>query len=119
MKNISITAANLINSNGNPAKNQIEIRIIGRTDKGEDINLKQFISYNKKIILIDYIGEEATIALDSKSFDYSVTTSKHLNIFLKDNYLNPKDIKEIYKLGGGKLKTKYKTFNIIVMDLNN
>ena len=119
MKNILITASNLINSNGNPAANQIQIRIIGRTDKGEDINLKQFISYNKRIILIDYTGENPTIALDSESFDYSVTTSKYLNIFLKDNYLNPEDIKKIYKIGGGKLKTKYTTFNIIVMNLNN
>ena len=87
MKNINITAANLTNSNGNPAKNQIEIRIIGRTDDGKDINIKQFNSYNKKICIINYIGENPIIVIDSKAFDYSITTSKYLDIFLRVLFL--------------------------------
>ena len=119
MKNINITASNLTNSNGNPAANQIEIRIVGKTEDGKPINLRQFNSYNKKICIINYIGEEPSIAIDSNAFDYSITTSKYLNIFLEDNYLNPKDINKIYKIGSGKLKTKYNTYNIVIMDLNN
>ena len=119
MKNINITASNLRNSNGNPASNQIEIRIIGETEEGKRINIKQFNSYDKKICMIEYTGEEPSIALDLKALDYSITTSKYLNIFLRDNYLNPEDIKKIYKIGSGKLKTKYAIYNIVVMDLNN
>ena len=118
MKNINISSRNLINSNGNPTPNQIEIRIIGETEDGKKINIKQFNSYDKKILLIDYTGENPSIAIDAKAFDYSVTTSKYLNIFLRNNYLNPEDIKKIYKVGSGKLTTKYNTYNIIIMDLN-
>ena len=120
MKNINIITANLINSNGNPAANQIVTRIYDK-DELMTLNIKVFTSYDKKICMIDYTGDEITIAIDSKAFDYSITTSKYFNIFLKENDINPEDIKKIYKLGyGAKITTKYNmVFKVIILDLNN
>ena len=71
--------------------------------------------------MIDYTGDEINIAIDSKAFDYSITTSKYLNIFLEGNYISSKDIRKIYNSGhDSKITTKYNmTFLVTIIDLNN
>ena len=120
MKNINITTANLINSNGNPAANQIVTRIYGK-DELKALNIELFTSYDKKVCMIDYTGDEISVAIDSKAFDYSITTSKYLNLFLEERGKNPKDIKKIYESGqSSRITTKYgMTFLVDIIDLNN
>ena len=105
-----------MNQNGNPAANQIEI-----IAHGEGVNLNTFQSYNSIIAQIDYTPEEHNnIVVDVKAFEYSTTTTKHFNIYLRDKGINPEEVKRLAKQGGGILKTKYnRHYNIIVDDLNN
>ena len=61
---------NIVNNNGNTVANQFSI-----IDKG----IQYFQSYKTIIVKIDKAGN---ISLDRNYWDYSVTTSKHRNIFL-------------------------------------
>ena len=69
---------NMINNSGNPAANQFEI-----TDKSGNI---YFQSYDSVIaVKTRHINGTRKIILDVNYWDYSVTTSKHRNIFLNEN----------------------------------
>jgi hypothetical protein len=59
----------LINANGNPAPNQFVI---------EDGTKRIFQSYSTKVAELD----NGQITIDTKAFNYSNTTSKHLYLFL-------------------------------------
>ena len=79
---------NIVNNNGNTVANQFSIN-----DKG----IQYFQSYKTIIVKIDKAGN---ISLDRNYWDYSVTTSKHRNIFLNTN---TKDTKAKIKSGEYKL----------------
>ena len=116
MQKYKIKSENLINQNGNYAANQIQTYIYG-----EEVNQCIFQSYDKTICKIDYCtGEDFNILiLDKNAYDYSKTTSKYLNIFLKDKYLNIEMIKKSYNIGGCIIDDKYKPLKVIIEDLNN
>jgi hypothetical protein len=80
---------NIINNNGNTVANQFIIN-----DKGN----RYFQSYDSMIVKIDKKGQ---VFLDSYYWDYSRTTSKHRNIFLRDD---TPTIKAKIKSGEYKLK---------------
>lgn len=84
--------SNLILSNGNAVPNQF--RIISN----EGVF---FQSYNS---IIAHIAKDGSITLDEKYWDYSNTTRKYRNIFLR---MDSKQIKDGIKSG----KIKFKNLN--------
>ena len=80
---------NLESAKGNKIANQFEIY----TDKG-----RYFQSYNSIIVFINKKGQ---VYLDEYYWDYSTTTGKYRNIFLRDSGIKEtreKIEKGIYKL---------------------
>lgn len=69
----TLKISNLTSHNGNEVPNQFEIE----TSEG-----KFFQSYKSKIV---FIPNEGKTQLDSKYWNYSVTTSKYRNIFLGED----------------------------------
>ena len=67
------------NNNGNVVKNQF----INHLN-----NKKVFQSYDTIIATVD---DDGTVTLDSKSWDYSRTTSKYRNIFLNETTKSTED----------------------------
>jgi len=63
---------NMVSQAGNPVPNQFIIR----DDKGNRI----FQSYN---VIVAKVDKEGQIHLDSRYWDYSRTTTRYLNIFLR------------------------------------
>lgn len=64
----------LINNNGNGATNQF---VLADYEK----NKIAFQSYNSIIVVIDYVNQIIRVG---KDWDYSNTTHKHRNIFMRD-----------------------------------
>ena len=111
---MKIKAFNILNQNGNPAANQIEM-IIHKED--EIINI--FQSYNSIIAQINYNTEyNNTLIIDNKAYTHSLTTTKYLNMWMDNNGINPKEVKKIANNGGGILKGEYKDLNIVISNLN-
>tara|TARA_R100000781_G_scaffold3464_1_gene4846 strand:+ start:3382 stop:3648 length:267 start_codon:yes stop_codon:yes gene_type:complete len=81
---------NLESAKGNKIANQFEIY----TDKG-----RYFQSYNSIIVFINKKGQ---VYLDEYYWDYSTTTGKYRNIFLRDSGI--KETREKIKKGIYKLK---------------
>ena len=81
------------NENGNKVANQFVIM-------DEKHNTITFQSYNSEIICIDYHNETITIFSD---YDYSVTTGKYRNKFLRDygfrDLANKKNLEYYMKFG--------------------
>ena len=109
---MKIKAFNLLNNNGNPAANQIEIIVYDK-----DIYLNIFQSYNDTIAIMDYNNK--CLKIDKNAYSNSVTTSKHFNIWIDSHGLDKKEVKKIVSNGGGILKNKYINLNIQIEDLNN
>lgn len=65
---------NITNNRGNKSVNQFEIN--------DDNGNRFFQSYDSIIVKIDNTGK---VFLDEKTWNYSVTTSKHRNIFLGES----------------------------------
>ena len=84
---------NMKSNNGNRVPNQFII-----TD--EEHNTITFQSYNSEIIRIDYSNETITVFPD---YDYSVTTARYRNKFMRDYGFAPLDnkkgLEEYLKLG--------------------
>ena len=111
---MKIKAFNLLNQNGNPASNQIEIIV-----HNENTITNIFQSYNHIIAQIDYNTEcDNTLIIDNRAYEHSVTTTKYLNIWMENNGINSKEVKRIVSKGGGTLKGEYKDLNIIISNLN-
>ena len=90
---------NMTSTNGNKVANQFII-----TD--EERNTITFQSYNSEIVRIDYHNETITIFPD---YDYSTTTGKYRNKFMRDYGFRDMDNKKSFeyymKLGAiGKYK---------------
>ena len=111
---MKIKSFNILNQNGNPAANQIEILI----HNGNTIT-NIFQSYNHIIAQIDYNTEcDNTLIIDNRAYEHSMTTTKYLNMWLDNNGIDPKGVKKIVDKRGGILKGEYKDLNIIISDLN-
>lgn len=77
---------NMISNSGNAVANQFIIQgatIILKTDKDHASHLTgmMFQSYSSNIVFISYAGE---VFLDSHDWNYSKTTSKYRNQFLRE-----------------------------------
>ena len=110
---MKIKAFNILNQNGNPAANQIEILI---HDKNTIINI--FQSYSSIIAQINYNTECNILIIDNKAYSHSLTTTKYLNMWMDNNEIDHKEIRKIFNKGGGILKGEYKDLNVIISDLN-
>ena len=111
---MKIKAFNILNQNGNPAANQIEIII-----HNENTITNIFQSYNSIIAQINYNTEcNNTLIIDNKAYTHSLTTTKYLNMWMDNNGIDPKEVKRIISKGGGILKGEYKDLNIIISSLN-
>ena len=108
---MKIKAFNILNNNGNPSSNQIEIIIYDK-----DIYLNIFQSYNDIISIMDYNNK--CLKIDKDAFNHSLTTTKYFNIWIDSHGLAPKEVKKISSKGGGVLKNKYVNLNIQIEDLN-
>ena len=108
---MKIKASNIINQNGNPATNQIEIIVYDK-----DIYLNIFQSYNDIISIMDYNNK--CLKIDNKAYEHSTTTTKHLNIWIDSHGIDPKEVKKIASKGGGILKGEYGYLNIVISNLN-
>lgn len=74
---MSVKVSNLESTrSGNPVANQFIISIHGHD---------YFQSYDSIIVDIDYTAAERIVTLDKRYWDYSVTTSKYRNQFLREN----------------------------------
>lgn len=78
---------NMRNNNGNKVANQFVIM-------DEEHNTITFQSYNSEIIRIDYHNETITIFSD---YDYSVTTGKYRNKFMRDYGFRDMDNKKNFE----------------------
>ena len=109
---MKIKAFNILNQNGNPAANQIEIIVY---DKDTYLNILQ--SYSDIIAIMDY--NKKCLKIDKSAYNHSVTTSKNLNIWIDSHGIDTKEVRRIASKGGGVLKNKYTNLNIKIEDLNN
>ena len=109
---MKIKAFNLLNNNGNPSANQIEIIVC---DKDTYLNILQ--SYNDIISIMDYNNK--CLKIDKNAYQHSTTTTKHFNIWIDSHGIDPKEVRRIASKGGGVLKNKYTNLNIQIEDLNN
>lgn len=78
---------NMRSNNGNKVANQFVI-----TD--EEHNTITFQSYDSEIVRIDYHNETITIFPD---YDYSVTTGKYRNKFMRDYCFGDMDTKKSFE----------------------
>ena len=108
---MKIKALNILNQNGNPSANQIEIIVYDK-----DIYLNIFQSYNDIIAVMDYNNKY--LKIDKNAYNHSLTTTKYFNIWIDSHGLNPKEVKKLVNKGGGILKREYKDLNVIISDLN-
>ena len=108
---MKIKAFNILNQNGNPAGNEREIIVYD-----DYIYLNIFQSYNDIISIMDYNNKY--LKIDKNAYNHSVTTSKHLNMWLDSHGIDPKEVRRIASKGGGVLKNKYTNLNIQIEDLN-
>ena len=108
---MKIKASNILNQNGNPASNQIEIIVC---DKDTYLNI--FQSYNDIIAIIDYNNK--CLKIDENAYNHSVTTSKHFNIWIDSHGIDPKEVRKLVSKGGGILNGEYKDINIEISNLN-
>ena len=108
---MKIKASNILNRNGNPASNQIEIIVYD-----EDIYLNIFQSYNDIISIMDYNNKY--LKIDKNTYNHSATTTKYFNIWIDSHGIDPEEVKRIISKGGGILKGEYENLNIIISDLN-
>lgn len=106
---MKIKAFNLLNQNGNPSANQIEILIYDR-----NVINKVFQSYNDIIAKLN----DNTLIIDYKSYENSMTTTKNFNMWLDNNGIDPKEIRKIFNKGGGILKGEYNDLHVIISNLN-
>lgn len=111
---MKIKAFNILNQNGNPASNQLEILV-----HNENTITNIFQSYNCIIAQINYNTEcNNILIIDNKAYVHSITTTKHLNIWMDNNGIDHKEVRKIFNKGGGILKGEYKDLNIVISDLN-
>ena len=111
---MKIKAFNILNPNGNPAANQIEILV---HDENKITNI--FQSYNCIISKIHYNTEyENILFIDNRAYTHSITTTKYFNMWMDNNGIDPKEVRKIFNKGGGILKGEYKDLNIIIDNLN-
>ena len=108
---MKIKAFNILNQNGNPAANQIEIIVY---DKNTYLNI--FQSYNNILSIMDY--NKKCLEIDKNAYEHSMTTTKYLNMWMENNGIKSKEARKIVDKGGGTLKGEYKDLNIIISDLN-
>ena len=108
---MKIKAFNILNQNGNPAANQIEIIVYDK-----DIYLNIFQSYNDILAIMDY--NNIYLKIDKNAYNHSVTTTKHFNIWIESHGIDPKEVSKLVSKGGGILKGEYKDLNIIISNLN-
>ena len=106
---MKIKAFNLLNSNGNPAANQIEITVC---DKDTYLNILQ--SYKDIIAIVDY--NKKLLKIDKNAYNHSVTSTKYFNTWIDSHGIDPKEVKKIVSKGGGLLDD---SINIQIEDLNN
>ena len=78
IKGNKISVRNIIGHSGNPIANQFEI---------ETSDADYFQSYGSVIAKRTYENNKLVIYLDKRYWDYSVTTGKYRNIFLKERNL--------------------------------
>ena len=109
---MKIKAFNILNQNGNPAANQIEIIVY---DKDTYLNILQ--SYSDIIAIMDYNNK--CLKIDKNAYNHSATTSKHFNTWIDSHGIDPKEVKRIISKRGGILKGEYEDLNIVISDLNN
>ena len=111
---MKIKAFNLLNQNGNPSANQIEILV-----HNENTITNIFQSYSSIIAKIHYNTEyNNTLIIDNKAYEHSVTTSKYLNMWMYNNGIDPKEVRKIVNKGGGILKGEYNDLHVIIDNLN-
>ena len=91
---MKIKAFNILNQNGKPSANQIEIIV-----HNENTITNIFQSYNCIISKIIYNTEcDNTLIIDKRAYEHSVTTSKYLNMWMDNNGIDPKEVKIIEKI---------------------
>ena len=108
---MKIKAFNILNSNGNPAANQIEILVYD-----EDIYINIFQSYKDIVAIMDYNNK--CLKIDKNAYSHSATTTKYFNMWIDSHGIDHKEVKSIISKGGGILKGEYKDLNIIISGLN-